>query len=211
MKKSIMNMFGFGADNRVRVEERKFGNIEKVRDPSTGCFRSVRMVDYTLIPRGTVIVVGHGHWHSGFEFVRVGTVQETLQAREVAETEAVAERNKKKCEVMKKVNANAGKTMMSELAQENALLSGSVAGTATHKDRIIALRKERARLDAEERDLMNELAPEHADLEERLKALKRPRCELGSRCKSVCVLDHDEEDEGEPVQTAVKPTRTYEY
>ena len=101
--------------------------------------------------------------------------------------------------------------MMSELAQENALLSGSVAGTATHKDRIIALRKERARLDAEERDLMNELAPEHADLEERLKRLKRPRCELGARCKSVCVLDHDEEDEGEPVPTAVKPTPTYEY
>ena len=108
---------------------------------------------------------------------------------------------------MKAVNLAKGKKDSAELAQSNAVLSGATAGSAHHKDRIIELRKERARLDAEEKLLMAELEPEQVSLEERLRDLKRPRCPRGRECKSDCVLDHDDDDdaeEDEPVPTRVK-------
>ena len=79
------------------VAEKKFGNVvEKIRDPESGLFRSVRVVDYSLIALQTVITVGATAFADAFEFVRVGTVDDTLQAREVAEASAMARRNEKK-------------------------------------------------------------------------------------------------------------------
>ena len=72
--------------------------MEKIRDPDCGLFRSVRVVDYSLIALQTVITVGATAFADAFEFVRVGTVDDTLQAREVAEASAIdgtAKREKK--------------------------------------------------------------------------------------------------------------------
>ena len=126
----------------MRVEERKFGNVEKVRDPDTGDYRSVRVIDYSVIATRTVIVVHASRWADEFEYTRVGTVDETLCAREVAEASAMARRNAKKQAIMKAVNLMAGKNEVAEMAQSNAVLFGATAGKAHHKDRIIALRQE---------------------------------------------------------------------
>ena len=78
--------------------KKESSGIEKVRDPDTGDYRSVRVIDYSVIATRTVIVVHASRWADEFEYTRVGTVDETLCAREVAEASAEETSHHESCE-----------------------------------------------------------------------------------------------------------------
>ena len=61
---------------------------------------------------------------------------------------------------------------------------------------IIALRQEQL--------LLAQLEPEQVHLEDRLRELKRPRCDRGNKCESDCMLDHGDDNDDAPVETRVK-------
>ena len=59
-------------------------------------------------------------------------------------------------------------------------------------------------MDAEEQLLLAQLEPEQVHLEDRLRELKRPRCDRGNKCESDCMLDHGDDNDDAPVETRVK-------
>ena len=128
-----------------------FGNVETVRDPDTGDYRSVRVIDYSVIATRTVIVVHASRWLTSSS-TRAWEQSTRLSAR--AKSPRLL---RKKQAIMKAVNFMAGKNEVAEMAQSNAVLFGATSGKAHHKDRIIALRQERAWLDAEEQLLLAQL------------------------------------------------------
>ena len=67
---------------------------------------------------------------------------------------------------------------------------------------MVALREERRRLDEEEQRMLRAMDPQQMELEERVRALKRPRCPAVP-CTSDCALDHRVND-NEPIQTVAR-------